>query len=264
MADQTIRKGYVDTPKGQVHYRAVGEGDPVILLHMSPSSSAMWEAVQPRLAARGYRTVALDTPGYGDSFRPDLPPSLDDYADLLLEAIDGLGIGRFYVFGHHTGGMIGAALANRRPDRVIRFAVWGWTLMDEARKEELRQMPLATYDDQGSQAVGRWRARVAALGDHWTPQLGIRAQIDALKAGWMLPYGFWAVGAADHLALARGMTMPTLVMSGERDMIFEDSRQAVGLMPLGRFYHLVNGGVNAPDESPDELVETVDRFFREG
>ena len=259
----TIRKGYVDTSHGQVHYRAAGEGEPVVLLHMSPASSAMWEPVLPRLAARGYHAVAFDTPGYGDSFRPAAPPSLEEYAAVLLEAIDTLGIERFFIFGHHTGGMIGAALAAAHPERVRRFATWGWTLMDNQRKAGLVAMPLAEYDAEGSQLVARWKARLAALGDRWTPELGIRSLIDALKAGRELPYGFWAVGRADHLAMARAMRVPVLVLCGERDTLFDDSRQAVHLMPNGRFFHLPNGSMAAPDESPDLLVEVVDRFFRE-
>lgn len=260
----TIRKGYVDTTPGQVHYRMAGEGDPVVLLHMSPASSAMWEPILPRLAARGYRAVAFDTPGYGDSFRPAAPPSLEEYAAVICEAIDGMGIDRFFLFGHHTGGMIGAALAAAHPDRVRKFATWGWTLMEERRKAQLLAMPLAEYDAEGTQLVARWKARVAALGERWTPELGLRGLIDSLKAGRELPYGFWAVGKADHLAMARALTVPALVLCGERDTIFDDSRQAVHLMPNGRFYHLPNGSVAAPDESPDELVEVVDQFFREG
>jgi pimeloyl-ACP methyl ester carboxylesterase len=223
----------------------------------------MWEPILPRLAGRGYRAVAIDTPGYGDSFRPAAPPSLTEYAAAVLEAVDGLGINQFFIFGHHTGGMIGAALAATHPERVLKLATWGWTLMDENRKAGLVAMPLAEYDDEGTQVVNRWKARVALLGEHWTPELGIRAMIDTLKAGRELPYGFWAVGRADHLALARSVPVPVLVMCGERDGIFDESRQAVHLMPNGRFHQVPDGSIAAPDESPDELVEIVDRFFRE-
>ena len=259
----TIRKGYVDTPAGQVHYRTLGTGEPVVLLHMSPASSAMWEPALPHLAARGYQAFALDTPGYGDSFRPPAPPSLEEYAAYLLAALDGLGLTRFLLVGHHTGGLIGAVLASQQPKRVRKFACWGFTLMEEKRKAELRQLPLASYDEEGEALLARWRSRRAMAGERWTPALGIRQLLETLQAGRELPWGFWAVGQADHLAIARSLTVPTLVLCGERDTHREQSQQAVHLMRQARFQPLPGCSLNVVDEAPEELVAALAAFFQE-
>src|SRR5690348_2858832 len=76
-----MRKGYVDTPEGQIHYITAGSGGvPLILLHQNPSSARMWEAVIPGLAARGRQVVAFDTPGYGNSDAPAEEPDIPYYA----------------------------------------------------------------------------------------------------------------------------------------------------------------------------------------
>ncbi len=70
-------------------------------------------------------SIALDTPGFGESFTPEGAPSTTDYASWLLEAIDGLDIGRFHLAAHHTGTHFAAEIATMVPDRVISLTLSG-------------------------------------------------------------------------------------------------------------------------------------------
>ena len=65
-----IRKAYVETPDGQIHYRVKeGSGTPIVCFHQTASSSAMFERFMA--AYPGPEPVyALDTPGFGGSFDP--------------------------------------------------------------------------------------------------------------------------------------------------------------------------------------------------
>lgn len=74
-----IIKGYADTAAGQVHFRRVdGPGIPIILLHRTPISSSSFTRMLGFLAGRN-RAIAMDTPGFGQSFRPSGSPSTLDY-----------------------------------------------------------------------------------------------------------------------------------------------------------------------------------------
>ena len=117
-----IRRGYVDTRIGQIHYRGAGTdpGPPLILLHQTASSSAMYERVMWLLDGH-YRLAALDPPGFGQSDFPPPQPSVHDYATTLLEALTNLGFPRFHVFGHHTGASIACAMAATAPERVANL-----------------------------------------------------------------------------------------------------------------------------------------------
>ena len=64
-----MRKGYIDIPEGQIHYRTAGNGEPVLLLHMTAQSSMEFESIIPILA-KSYRVVAMDTLGHGNSDNP--------------------------------------------------------------------------------------------------------------------------------------------------------------------------------------------------
>jgi NADPH:quinone reductase-like Zn-dependent oxidoreductase/pimeloyl-ACP methyl ester carboxylesterase len=113
-----IEKFYVSTPSGQIHGRRVqGPDAPIILLHRTPVSSESFEAVLDFLAGKR-AVIALDTPGFGGSFRPQGSPATTDYARWLLEAVDALSIKTFHIGAHHTGVHFAVEMAVLAPDRV--------------------------------------------------------------------------------------------------------------------------------------------------
>src|SRR5262249_55421394 len=101
-----------------------GDGAPVLLLHGWPDSHRLWRHQVPALPAAGYRGIAPDLRGFGESDRPAdieayaLPHHLAD-----VQAIaDQLGIERFTVVGHDWGAAIAWAFASLVPDRIDKLA----------------------------------------------------------------------------------------------------------------------------------------------
>ena len=97
-----------------------GDGEPVILLHGFPQSSATWSPYLARFSAAGLRAIAPDQRGYAATARPS---AVSQYGLHLLVAdvlgiADGLGVDRFHLVGHDWGGMVGWALASAHPDRL--------------------------------------------------------------------------------------------------------------------------------------------------
>ena len=134
-----VRRGYVDWEGRQLHYVAAGAGEPLVLLHKNPSSSEMWKRTLPLFAER-YRTVALDTPGYGMSDPlPERPREMAPYGRALVGLLDGLGIDRASVVGHHTGASVALEAATEEPGRVNRLVLAGLVApASEAERDELR------------------------------------------------------------------------------------------------------------------------------
>ena len=120
----------------QVHYRRGGQGPVVLLLHQSPQSS---REMEPLIEAWGqsFTLIAPDSPGYGFSQplqragQPVTSATIDDFAAATLEFVDTLGIGRFGVYGFHTGASIGVALAHSFPSRVVAVAANGFVVLTE-------------------------------------------------------------------------------------------------------------------------------------
>jgi pimeloyl-ACP methyl ester carboxylesterase len=120
-----ITRHFADIGGRQIHYRRVGEGPPVLLLHPSPQSSAFSVPMALRLA-RNFTAIAIDTPGYGLS--DPLPPGtvmpadrdhgLDPYIAPLRQAMDALGLDKAAIYGNATGAEIAHIFAHAHPERV--------------------------------------------------------------------------------------------------------------------------------------------------
>ncbi len=53
-----MKKAYIDLKRGQMHYRFAGNGDPVVMLHMSGNSSGEYEG-SGNILAQKYSVVLL-------------------------------------------------------------------------------------------------------------------------------------------------------------------------------------------------------------
>ena len=105
-------RGYTPSAYGLLHYRDQGSGPTILLLHQTAWSSVQFEGVQAELSRAGFRSIAIDTPGYGMSDGPDMCPTIEEYAAAILQGLDHLDLDKVFVAGHHTGSVIGCALAN--------------------------------------------------------------------------------------------------------------------------------------------------------
>ena len=104
-----------------LHYIARGEGPPVILIHGMAASSHDWEALMPDLAAAGYRALAVDLLGHGESAKPDAPhvyTSRHIYAALEEWLANLKDSPPFILIGHSLGGFMCLNYALRYPQNV--------------------------------------------------------------------------------------------------------------------------------------------------
>jgi pimeloyl-ACP methyl ester carboxylesterase len=260
----SIRKGYADTPEGQVHYLRCGEGRPLVLLHQSPAAATMWEAVLPLFAGAGYTAVALDLPGHGDSWRPLQPPSIPDYARSVKETLDVLRLAQVDIVGHHTGALVAAQVAVDFPARVGKLALWGLAIYVEALAESrarLKNEQPPVYDDEGAALTAFWVRQRALAGGAYTPALGVRSMIEMLQTGAERPYGHWAGQHCDRAGLLSRVTQPALIMGGQRDPLWPGIEAAASLFPHGRFHVIEGAGLYVVDEDPQEFVRLVREFL---
>jgi pimeloyl-ACP methyl ester carboxylesterase len=108
---------FIDIDGVSLHYVERGTGDALVLLHGNGSmiedfaSSGLLD-----LAARKYRVLAFDRPGYGHSTRPRRTIwTADKQADLIHEALTRLGVTRALALGHSWGCSVAVALARKYP-----------------------------------------------------------------------------------------------------------------------------------------------------
>lgn len=100
---------YIDTP---------GEGTPILLVHGMGSNADTWADLPQRLSARGFRALAVDLPGHGESSRGPGDYSLGSLASTLRDLLDHLGIERVHLVGHSLGGGVSLQFMYQFPNRV--------------------------------------------------------------------------------------------------------------------------------------------------
>ena len=97
-----------------------GQGRPVILCHGFPELAYSWRHQLPALAEAGYRAVAPDMRGYGES---SIPAEIEAYDVItltrdLVGLLDDLGEERAVFVGHDWGANVTWTLALTEPERV--------------------------------------------------------------------------------------------------------------------------------------------------
>lgn len=107
-------------------YSQVGNGRSILLLHGLFASSEQWNTIMCRLSEVGYRAIAPDLPGYGNSNGFTLRDyALENQTTLLHELMEKLGIKSFDLAGSSMGGAIAQLYAQRYPNQVRSLAFIG-------------------------------------------------------------------------------------------------------------------------------------------
>ena len=103
-----------------LHYVERGSGEPLVLLHGNGSMIQDFESSGLiDLAAKNYRVIVFDRPGFGHSDRPrNVVWTPDAQAELIRRALDRLGVSHAIVLGHSWGASVAVALALRFPELV--------------------------------------------------------------------------------------------------------------------------------------------------
>lgn len=110
----------IDIDGVKVHYAELGRGEPLVLLHGNGSMlQDFMSSGFVKEAAKSYRVIAFDRPGYGYSDRPRSTiwtPAAQ--AELLRSALHQIGVARALVLGHSWGASVAIALALDHPEMV--------------------------------------------------------------------------------------------------------------------------------------------------
>lgn len=98
-----------------------GSGTPVLFLHGFPDRGSMWRNQIDAVTAAGYRAIAPDLRGFGDS---DAPEGVEQYGlfNLLgdiVGVLDALEVDKVHVVGHDWGAAISWLFATFNADRVL-------------------------------------------------------------------------------------------------------------------------------------------------
>jgi 3-oxoadipate enol-lactonase len=170
--------------------------------------------------AAEFRIVRYDHPGHGRSPLPTQGATADDFADGVLQLLDGLGVKRFSFCGLSLGGIVGMALAVRAEGRLERLALC-CTAAKIATPEHWADRAATVRGDGlepiADTVVARWFTPRWAAVESETVR-GYRAMLVATP-----PEGYArcceVLGEADLRAILGAIEVPTLVFAGDEDPV---------------------------------------------
>lgn len=113
---------YFEKGNLRMYYEDVGKGDPIISNHGLMEDGTYWSETGVTAAlAKKYRVISIDMRGHGHTVVKEEPYGYD--ADTMAQDFDDLadflGIDKFHLLTHATGGMVGARYTMKRSDRLL-------------------------------------------------------------------------------------------------------------------------------------------------
>lgn len=257
-----IKRGYVPAGRAQIHFRRAGQPSLplLVLLHQTPSTSAMYEPLMHALADR-YDVLALDTPGFGGSDAIDGEFSIANAASALAAAVRWIRPGPGFWFGHHTGAALALQVACTHPEQVARLAMSGPCLLDEALRARLPQLaaPVPVSAD-GSHLHLLW-LRMQAKDADAPLHIVQRETLAGAAAGDGYPQAYRAVVEVDTAAQLRALQCPTLVFAGTLDPLYGQLDAAYRLLRDGRKAEIAGARTFVCERDTAEVAQLLSDFF---
>ena len=167
-----------------------GDGSAVLFVHGFPDGWRGWRRQMAAVADAGYRAVALDMRGYGDSSKPSDPARYTVFYAVgdLVGLLDSLSIERAVLVGHDFGAAISWGAAMMRPDRfpavfclsVPPLVPGGPSMLEQLKAagmddfymfRQMRPEAEREWADAAATIPGMlyWRSGVPVRADAWDP-----------------------------------------------------------------------------------------------
>ena len=222
-----------------LHYLEKGQGKPLILLHGNGEDSSYF-VYQVAYFSRFYRVIAIDTRGHGQSPRGTAPFSIQQFAEDLRGFLDQHEIPKAHILGFSDGGNIALTFALRYPERVDRLILNGANLFPAGVKPTV-QLPIVL----GYHAASLFATRSPKAKEN-AALLGLMVKEPNIRPEEL-----------------NGLTVPTLVIAGTKDMIRESHTRLIARsLPNARLV-LLPGDHFIANKEPAAFNRAVRDFLNE-
>lgn len=240
-----------------------GHGPVLLLLHAFPFDRRFWKGVTPGFVQAGYRVIAPDLRGFGDSKAASAWSLLDqahDVADLLAS----LGVEKAHVLGLSMGGYVALALAAAHR-QVLASLVLAHTKAapDSPQAREGREAAMRTIRTLGASPFLDGMLD-KLLAPHASQGLRAHARTLMNQADETLLAALEALrDRPDRRGELPTLAVPTLVLTGAHDGISApaENQEMAAALPDARLEVLPDAGHLGNLESPDAFVRAVLTFL---
>jgi len=267
---------FVDVDGVRVHYQEAGEAHApaLVLIHGFASSTLVWSKVFLRLAAAGFRVIAIDMLGFGYSGKPrNREYTIAGQAKLLVGLLDRLKIKSANLVGSSYGGAVAATCALDYPRRVEKLVLIGTVNNNRPLGYKLmRVFSSPVFGDVvsplliGSRRLLRRRMKRVYDRHEWVlDERRVDARHLPLRASGTQRAIIRTVRGWDAERISREahlIKQPTLLLWGENDseIPLADGERLHEQIPWSRLIVFLNCGHIPHEEYPEEFTGVVADF----
>jgi pimeloyl-ACP methyl ester carboxylesterase len=261
---------------GTLYTISRGDGPPVVFCHGVTLSSRVWAKQFETFPAAGFRAVAFDSRGHGESTLGETGHSIDNLADDLQTVLESLDLHDAILVGHSMGGMAVQAFAIRHPD-ILRARVKGLVLqstsshnlVSDARRIRNTIERLAGFGpDLGAlmrqRNLGFLLARIGFGNDPHASHVEATRQMLGACSRETIRDAATALLSLDLTAGLPKIMLPTLVVVGTADALTppRDAHRIAELIPGARLVEYPGAGHMLMYERTDEVDALIMEFAR--
>jgi len=262
-----------------IFYAVKGEGNPLILIHGYGAGMWVWEK-QIEILSHSFRVYALDLLGHGFSDRPKIHYTAEAYIHFLKDFMVGVGIEKATLIGNSMGGGIAWAVAAVFPERVEKLILINCIppdVLDQVRNDSFRALvaiedipflPHLVIANRSRRSI-KWILHECVSNIKLiTPKILDRQyQLSKIKGTtWVLYSTFKNAKEAPKLKdYLSKINQPTLLLWGERDLIFPPSvgeglHQAI----KGSKFQVIGKSGHIPMwETPEKVNQAILSFLKD-
>ena len=259
-----MKRGYIDTPEGQVHYRTEGSGEPILLLHKAGLSSDEYTEMLPFLG-KYFRAIALDTLGYGNTELPAKEPKFDDYVKNIEHFISSMQLKNINIVGHLLGASFAVEIAAVHPERVKKLVLWDCIFLEpEVRRETQEEYSTehVEFKSDGSHLIDVWKSR--------GPKPDISLKLVQRSAVEYLKSSLGAASGVSHRALFAYdiepklpmIKCPTLLLISKGSPLYPRQEAIKNLISRCQTKEIENAGPFPFWEKAEEISKIITEFLQ--
>lgn len=240
-------------------YDDIGYGPAVVLIHSFPLCRQMWRPQIEALSDQGFRVIAPDLRGFGDSTSCDDQFDLTTMTDDICRLMTYLGIGRAAMVGISTAGGLLLDLLERYPQRVAATCFLSPSMRPDDASGHIRRFDLAELVREGHRATATDSLCERLLSGPSSP----------IKQTLMNQLRSW-IKLSSPVALASSLEakpmrlcsrdenqlypVPTLIVTGDRDRVMPGHDLPE---PLNGLRKVVNGAGHLVNLEAPEVVNRL-------
>ncbi len=255
-----------------LHYDEYGRGDPLLMIMGLGASSAAWDPELVADLAKSFRVITFDNRGTGQSDKPDIPYSIEMFADDAAGMLEHLQIPTAHIFGVSMGGMIAQEFALRHAPLTHTLTLGCTTAggkqsvppppeslkvltapREGVSPEDIirRGWPLGYTPEYIAAHRAELEASIPRLLKHPTPPFAFQRQLE----------GTYTLQTWDRLPQIKA---PTLVITGAKDVLIpaKNSELLAARIPGAKLHLIPNAGHAFMSEGREEFARVFVPFAK--